>query len=651
MKLTGYQAFGPIRPFDAIETPPFIVIIGPNGVGKTQLLRAIAQGSVSVGERAQGQSGPTPGAVLITNSDELPAFGDVQAPHLTHSAHHFSTGNASYFKYIATKDVTSALAADLGISEADLGGPNEDFWKLGPEGVADKIGASLGSENFERIAVAFEQADCVLSEQFRTMGRFHHDPTREIIISISRRLGIRPTLVTQEMVSENFTIGSFGSFSPQIDKVVSFYRDRFSRNLLAPLNGLRQLDPEAFEAVYGPPPWQMIDEILNEFGLPYTVMRPTFDSPPPPYRLMLQRTGVDGVIDPQSISSGEKILLRFALAMMRHDPLRVMLEQPKLLLLDELDASLHPQMVNRWMETLQEEFVAKRRIDCILTTHSPITVALAPEDAIYELTGDNPAPVRIDKQQALNRLTIGLPTLSIDYSGQRQVFVESDTDAAIFNAINAKLKKSIGLQRTLSFISTGYRDKRGIEQNAGCSVVTSVATSLRNSGNRAVFGLVDWDLTRTSSHVIKVLAEGTHYTLENLLLDPLLVGVLLLRDSDLVVPDEITIASLSNMNSQICQAIADHIQHRIVFPAGRSAEAQEIKYNGAPSIMISKSFNVTPGHEIEPLLVDAFPYLNRYARNRGAMVKAIVDRVLPLHPELCPLPIVHAFRAIADQEC
>jgi hypothetical protein len=58
-------------------------------------------------------------------------------------------------------------------------------------------------------------------------------------------------------------------------------------------------------------------------------------------------------------------------------------------------------------------------------------VALAPEEAIYSMNALNPRLEKTSKSAALAILTAGVPTLSVSFSGRRQIFVESRTDASL----------------------------------------------------------------------------------------------------------------------------------------------------------------------------------------------------------------------------
>ncbi len=342
--------------------------------------------------------------------------------------------------------------------------------------------------------------------------------------------------------------------------------------------------------------------------------------------------------------------MRFALSLLNYNRLRVGVTLPKLLLLDEMDASLHPEMVHRWLTAIANGLVAKKGISCIITTHSPTTVALAPEDSLFELVKGSSTPRRVTKQQALNRLTFGLPTLSIDYSGRRQVFVESLTDAAAYEALASIMKGRLSLQRTLTFISTGISADKN-ETNTGCAIVKKLVNELTDNGNISVFGIIDWDSCNKNNGRIKVLAEGTHYALDNLLLDPLLVGALLLRDRVSLPAIEITFASLDRLTEAELQKLADAVQDSVCFESGQQQERKLNDYLNNISLKVRSEYFSLNGHKLEEVVARAHPALNKYHKGgRGKLTKAIIDGVLIDYPQFCPLPIAQLFEAIANEE-
>jgi predicted ATPase len=116
---------------------------------------------------------------------------------------------------------------------------------------------------------------------------------------------------------------------------------------------------------------------------------------------------------------------------------------PELIILDEPDAHLHPEMTKLLIDVLEETFVKKYKIKVIITTHSPSTIALSPIKSIYELRNNNNSGlIKISKDDALKLLTGFIPTLSIDYQNHKQVFVESPVDAKYYQIVHDKLQQT-----------------------------------------------------------------------------------------------------------------------------------------------------------------------------------------------------------------
>ena len=125
-------------------------------------------------------------------------------------------------------------------------------------------------------------------------------------------------------------------------------------------------------------------------------------------------------------------------------------DSPDVLLLDEVDASLHPSMMRNMLGVIQNIFL-KNDIKVILVSHSPSTIALSPEESIFIMnkSGENRIEKR-SKKEALSILTEGFatlndiePTLSIDYNLSKTdlpvLFTEGITDKIIIEEAWKKL--------------------------------------------------------------------------------------------------------------------------------------------------------------------------------------------------------------------
>jgi len=534
------------------------------------------------------------------------------------------------------------------MSPEDL--PLPQTWTDGPDALINRL--ELDNHAASAVRDVFARAE----------GSMRPDPQNEPILApwlrqvaaVAERSNISSIQVTERLFSDTNSWGAFSAFGVQISQVFSAYRDAELRNDLEQVRGQRRgdsahLSPEEFATTYGAPPWTRLNELLLVFGLNYSVPPPS-DDVNQPVQFSLQRLDNGITIGPNQLSSGERVLLQLALSLFPYDKMRVGIEMPKVLLLDEMDASLHPEMLNRWLGAIREGLVGQQGVACIVTTHSPTTVALAPEESLFELTLGGGAPRKVSKQHALNRLTFGVPTLSIDFESRRQVFVESDTDAGSYETIAALLKGCLDLPRTLSFLSTGTRAS-GSETNTGCVIVRKLVTELSESGNKSVFGILDWDTVNDPDERIVVIGHGTHYALDNLLLDPLLVGALLLKDKDAIDGFSGRYNSLGSASAEDLQHLVNAIEAKVTYPDA-SLETVATPYLGGKILQVRRQHQTMNGHDLEAALIQAHPPLQRYTSGgkRGALTGNVVRRILMDYPDFCPVPIADALRNLATAE-
>ena len=111
----------------------------------------------------------------------------------------------------------------------------------------------------------------------------------------------------------------------------------------------------------------------------------------------------------EELSSGEKVL--FGLILCIYNSMTDG-RFPSVVLLDEIDASLHPNMIINMLGVLSETLVKKHDLKVILATHSPSTVALADPKWIYVIDKDTPNLIsKKSKQEIINSLSQGFVTL------------------------------------------------------------------------------------------------------------------------------------------------------------------------------------------------------------------------------------------------
>jgi AAA ATPase domain len=419
----------------------------------------------------------------------------------------------------------------------------------------------------------------------------------------------------------------------------------------------RALTEAEFVARHGKPPWELVNSILSQAKLHFKIDYPK-DPETHRFRARLTKELSDTVIELSSLSSGEKILMSFVFCLYHTGDPRQFFDQPKVLLFDEIDAPLHPSMSRVLVETIERVLVREYGIKVIMATHSPSTIAVAPDESIHVLEfvpgdagHDTRHVIRHEaKRRAIASLTAEIPTLSISFDGRRQVFVESAADAEKYELLYRKLSSHIESERSLVFIGVG---SDGGAHSAGCDQVKQVVEALADGGNNSVLGLVDWDAKREPTPRVRVLAKGTRYAIENCLLDPLLVGAALLHEN--IEPARITISSdvnyknLSGSNRGVLQAMSDAIVTGVLKKKGGSGGGDAVveKYKGGHEIEIEKAYLMMNGHELEKRLQESYDEFKKF-HNSGALLRFIISPILAENVDLVPCSLFDSMRELCE---
>lgn len=281
----------------------------------------------------------------------------------------------------------------------------------------------------------------------------------------------------------------------------------------------------------GLPPWETLNEVMKAADFPYTVNNPLgtdiFES------FSLHLTGVAGEqISANDLSSGEAMILQVVLWLyysQHHGRF------PKLMLLDEPDAHLHPSMTRQFMTVMNDILVGKYGVRVIMSTHSPSTVALAPDGSVFEMEKGRPTVDRSpSRDHTIGLLTAGLVTVG---PGTKYIFVEDHADVEFYSVVrdlladNGPTRDPMSLQPAPSMvflpasIGTG-KSKTG----GGCTVVRSTVYKFRGTPLQSVFrGIVDRDSDNTASDSVDVISR---YSIENYIFDPITVACALLEEGD-----------------------------------------------------------------------------------------------------------------------
>ena len=459
---------------------------------------------------------------------------------------------------------------------------------------------------------------------------------------------------------ENEAIDLWGettAFQQNLGQAFVAYRDmhlfnrlKINKNREEPSTRASTLTDKEFTEKIGEAPWTLINRIFSEAGLPFSVEVPDmffYED----ITVTLRKIGIAQSIPFTSLSSGEKVLMSFALCLYEARDGRQVIHYPELLLFDEIDAPLHPVMVKSILETIQRELVVSRGIKVILTTHSPSTVALAPTESLYAMS-ESKFINKISKDAALRLLTVGIPTMSISLDSRRQVFVESRSDANLFDKIFTLVRHQIPSDGSLQFIpvSAASKNKKNGGEEGGCDAVKSMVRHLTKAGCTSIFGLIDWDSKNSANQNIVVLAEGYRYAIENCLLDPCLVGLLIIKD-DVVCAHRLGLLkstenyiSLTNSPPERLQVLADAVSAAL----GLSGPTVDCHYLGGTKIVLHVEALRCSGHDLANKIFEKFPFLRAKSRTDAALMHGVVDQVLAENLHLVPIEFCKSFQDLLD---
>ena len=434
MKIEFRQRHKSITDLNTEELPDFAILIGRNGAGKTQLLEALKEGRAGI---------PGIGVDEIELYDMV-SFHPPNASRADRQVNQFSqvtadaylsppsgqppveTAEAIFYQFVNDIERDSGAQArdafernlryeirrlpDFAVFAVD---DQESPYKktlyelvLAPLNQANTGRQRRSSSNQSNNSFNGNQA-ALLSAAMKLTRKFPHELTRGDIMRASHCEGD----TMSNSISEVFASYKVDQFiwahkriekeHVRFDELITEYRAK------------------------NPPPWETLREILSEMrdaagdeGLfNFDFSDPdNFDLRVENYErfsftaVMTNRT-TGAQYDLDSLSSGEKILMALCLVSFNQYLGR---RPPKLLLLDELDAMLHPSMVAALVRTLKTLFVSQDT-KVLMTSHSAMTVVALDEDDIFRVvrTGGSLKVSRTTKSEAINELSEGLATVDV----------------------------------------------------------------------------------------------------------------------------------------------------------------------------------------------------------------------------------------------
>lgn len=294
---------------------------------------------------------------------------------------------------------------------------------------------------------------------------------------------------------------------------------------------------------------------------------------------------------------------------------------------------LHPSMCKQLVDVIQDVFVSQKKVKVIITTHSPSTIAICPEDSIYVVNKTGSQIQKISKEEALKVLTSGVPTLSIDYKGHKQIIVESPTDVFYYQTLHNKMVQIENIEDRLYFIANGYG-------KGNCMQVIDIVNNFRKSGNKSVYGIIDWDknFRNNLNNYIIVHGEEKRYSVENYLFDPVYVVCYLLEVKannaarELNFDESYNQYSIGSETNEDLQRICDWFFEKIYikFPAYKNNEViRRVEYYNGKHYDIPTWYLEAQGHKnLVPKLKEVFTVFDSPKFNSEGDLQKILTNIM-----------------------
>lgn len=457
------------------------------------------------------------------------------------------------------------------------------------------------------------------------------------------RAGGNPENITESLINRHYQFTEGELFSSQFASIFKLYHINLEDNLFAEYRHARYgdnlpfLSEEDFVREYGPKPWELINDMLRNAHLSYEVNNPIGLRREEDFNLHLTDVNTSVEIKVADLSTGEKVLMSLALAIYNTQEQTA---RPDVLLLDEPDAALHPEFSKVLLDAIQTSIVGKAKVKVIISTHSPSTVALAPEESIFMMNKSASLPEKITKERAIGILTQDLTNLHISADNRRQVFVESKYDVGYYSRIFKMLNTDFGV--TPMFLEPHSHD------GTNCTDVINIVNDLRDKGNDLVYGIIDYDNKNTDDGYNYVLGTNHRYAIDNYVFDPIYVAFLLINEKLLSTAalgiGDYKFVSIGSASHDEIQVLIRFIQDELELNTGADVFYQTV---GGEVFSVNSDYFTIQGHELEDRIKNKWPQLKAIAKNQDNYLKNhILDRIVDSYPHYLSSDFIDLFRKI-----
>ena len=417
-----------IKSLKSAELPDFTVLIGRNGIGKTQLLEAIEKGQVTVSNFLPSEIKMYNLGSFRPNDSGRASWGSSSLPERT-VQEYFSIRRKGDLPLVeVAENIFSEIVNDFDLIEGSEdrrqfeGELRNKILSLTSYGGFPMLEASgalrtycqkiqrdvinhIKSADNQRNRTSLNDSKILIILTLKLSGKLPHEICREDILRAANYEG-EPIANSLSYVFTRYKVEQFSWAHQEGEKgkesfgnLMLQYREEHTPPWITLRKYLDQMresagDPKLFNFAFSDPEEDQIHFVGHSSY--------SFET-----KLTNKATGDS--YSTKTLSSGEKILMSMCLASFNRSIGR---ELPKLVLLDELDTVLHPSMISALIFGLKTLFVEKGT-PVIMATHSVTTAAMVEEDEIYRIVRSNnkielkPAT----KSEAVSELSEGIATI------------------------------------------------------------------------------------------------------------------------------------------------------------------------------------------------------------------------------------------------
>ncbi|WP_419702074.1 AAA family ATPase [Mucilaginibacter sp. NFX135] len=441
-----------------------------------------------------------------------------------------------------------------------------------------------------------------------------------------------------EDITFNDYIKAAPIFDPSLGNLSSLFLNYYVRNSLKNINNDEDVNA----------PWVVLNDLLKQAHIKYTVDKPIeVDGKIDFYEMKILHNDKRLYFD--WLSSGEQNIISLIVTLYQS---QIGNSFPEVILFDESDSMFHPSFTKRYLDVLLKEFVGKRKVKIILTTHSPTTVALSPPDSIYVM--EDGLLKKASKDEAIKSLTYGLKNLNVLYENKRQVMVEGDFDALFYEAIYPKIRlDSIANSEFVYFISCGKKE-------GGSSRVLEYTQKLFDAENKSICGIIDYDDNNKETDRVKVAGLNQRYSIENYVLDPLIMSFFLLNEEnpskkDLGYEDYDDIRKVPDFDENKLQKLTDIIVSKLKENLSDILKRRLNETLISVNLICGKVIKIPNwlfnynNKILEKLYSDTFENLRRNG-DVDTLKKEVLKKIIKLYPEFLPVDFVELFQRLENIE-